>query len=103
MAKSKYKQYFEEMFAQNRELFLHFKLVHDDFSKDRNSYKEAFDCEGKLVLEIIKDWESRLCGHMEKGSNNVFSGKLADKFWEEIKKYYPLIDYVGIQVRKVNI
>jgi len=102
MAKAKYKEYFNQMFSENKELFLHFKLLCDDFGRDRATFKDQFDKEGKVVLEIIKEWESRLCGHMEKGDNAVFSSNLADKFWEEVRAYYPFIDLVGVKVRKVR-
>ncbi|MGI5828187.1 MAG: hypothetical protein ACOX6V_04185 [Patescibacteria group bacterium] len=101
MAKAKYKQYFEEMFTQNRELFMRFKFLCDDYGKNKQKYKEQFDREGKIILEIVKDWEARLCGHMEKGDNAVFSSNLADKFWEEVRAYFPYIDMVGMKVRKI--
>jgi hypothetical protein len=103
MAKSKYKQYFEDMFKANKQLFMQFKLIHDDYVKDRKKYKSQFDEVGGQVMKICKDWESKLCGKMEKGSNAVFSANLADKFWEEVKKYYPFIDMVGIKIRKVRV
>lgn len=99
MASPKFKKYFNEMFEKNRDQFLQFKLTHDDYVKDRKKYKEEFDKQGKEVLKVIEEWEKRLCGHMEKGNNSVFSAKLADKFWDEIKKYYPFIDFVGVKVK----
>lgn len=96
MAAPKFKKYFNDMFKQNRELFLKFKLTHDDYVKDKKKFKDQFDQEGKQVLVIIEEWEKRLCGHMEKGNNGVFSAKLADKYWNEIRKYYPYIDFVGV-------
>lgn len=98
--KPKFKQYFEKMWEENKELFLHFKITHDEYVKTRQN-KDNFDQEGKLVMEILKDWESRLCGHMEKGKNGTFSANLADKFWVEVKKYYPFIDLVGVKIKKV--
>jgi hypothetical protein len=80
---------------------LRFKLLHDDYARDRQTYKEQFDKEGAVVMAIIKDWERKLCGYMEKGGNAVFSSNLADKYWEEVRKYFPYIDQVGVKVRKV--
>jgi len=102
MPKPKFKQYFEQMFADNKELFLHFKIIHDDYAKNRSKYQADFDREGKLVMDILKEWESRLCGHMEKGANATFSSKLADKFWAEVKKYYPYIDLVGVKIKRLT-
>ena len=99
----KFREYFNQMFAQNRELFLQFKLLSDDYAKDKGKYKAAFDSQGTKVVAIIKEWEQRLCGHMEKGSNAQFSSRLADKFWDEVRAYFPNIDEVGLVVRKVKV
>ena len=95
---NKFRQYFNEMFEQNKNLFLRFKLLNDDFGKDRKKYQAEFNEVGKQVTEIIRDWESRLCGHMEKGDKAVFSAKLNDKFWAEIRAYFPYVDWVGVKV-----
>jgi len=94
----KFKQYFNEMFEGNRDLFLRFKLLNDDFAKDRKKYQNEFNEVGLQVMEIIRDYEGRLCGHMEKGSKAVFSGKLNDKFWAEIRAYFPYVDWVGVKI-----
>lgn len=98
MASPKFRQYFNEMFDNNRELFLQFKLLCDDYAKDRQKYKEEFDRVGAEVVTIIKDTERRLCGYMERGKNATFSAKLADKFWEEVRAYFPPIDQVGVKI-----
>jgi len=93
----KFKQYFYEMFESNRELFLRFKLLNDDFAKDRKKYQAEFNEVGLQVMGIVRDWEDRLCGHMEKGNKAVFSSKLNDKFWAEIRAYFPYVDWVGVK------
>ena len=100
MAKPKFREYFNKMFEENKELFMQFKIIHDDYVKDRDAHRDEFNKEGKKVMKVIEEWESKLCGHMEKGNNSSFSGKLADKFWAEIRKYYPFIDFVGVKVKK---
>lgn len=102
MATAKYRQYFNDMFEANREKFLRFKLLHEDFANNQEKFKTAFDAEGKEILAIIKLWEERLCGKMERGGKGVFSSSLSDKFWQEIRKYYPLIDQVGITVTYIK-
>ena len=96
MAVAKYRKYFNEMFDAHREEFLLFKLLCDDYVKNRAEHKAEFDRQGKVIQEYVKDCEKRLCGHMEKGKNAVFSSKLADKFWEEVRAYFPPIDEVGV-------
>ena len=95
----KFRDYFNQMFADNRELFLQFKLLNDDFGKDRKKYAQQFNQVGAQVVPIVREWEKRLCGHMEKGENATFSSKLADKFREEVKAYFPYIDFVGVIIR----
>jgi hypothetical protein len=45
----------------------------------------------------MRDWEQRLCAGMERSKNGVYSMKLADKWWEEIKKRYSHIEMVGVK------
>ena len=98
MAIPKYRQFFNEMFESNKEKFLRFKILHEDYARDNRQFKEQFDLEGKEISDIISKWEQRLCGKMERGGKGVFSSSLSDKFWGEVRKYFPLIDHVGVIV-----
>lgn len=95
---TKYKQTFDEMLSKNRELFIKFKITHDLYENDKKLWTEQFNREGKQVLEIIRDYENRLCGHSESGQYSKFSANLAEKFWSEVRKNYPKIDFVGVKV-----
>jgi len=95
---AKFRQYFNEMFEQNRDLFLRFKLLNDDFGRDRKKYQYEFNEVGKQVTNIIREWEGRLCGYMEKGKYSNYSQNLADKFWLEIRNYFPYVDWVGVKI-----
>jgi hypothetical protein len=94
---TKYRQYFKEMFEQHQAEFEAFKVIHDGYKTDRKAWSQQFHAEGKAIVEIIREWERRLCSGMEKGNNAVFSAKLAEKFWEEIKKYLSHIELVGVK------
>jgi len=94
---TKYKQYVQEMIEQNQAAFSAFKIVHDGYQSDRKQWSARFHAEGKPIVEIIRDWERRLCSGMEKGKNAVYSTKLSEKFWGEIKEYLPLIERVGVK------
>jgi hypothetical protein len=96
----KYKAYFKDMIAQNEAVFGRFKGVHNLYQKDKKTHQAVFNDEGKVVVEIIRDWEKRLCGHMEKGNNAVYSARLAEKFWSEVRLMFPLIDFVGAEIKK---
>ena len=95
---TKYKQLFDEMLSKNRELFIRFKITHDMYATDRKTWSKQFNEEGLKVLEIIRDYENRLCGHSEQGQYSKFSANLAEKFWAEVRKNYPKIDFVGVKV-----
>lgn len=95
---TKYKQYYEEMVAKNQEIFVDFKKVHDLFASNRLLHQNEFNLKGEIVLEIIHDWEKKLCLRMEKGKNSTYSSNLAEKFRAEVKKYLPLIDLIGVKL-----
>ena len=84
------------MFAQNKEIFESFKIIHNNYAQDREKWKSEFNRVGEQVLNIIRQYENILCGYSERGSYGKYSTKLSEKFWEEIRKTFPLIDNVGI-------
>lgn len=86
------------MIKKNRELFIKFKITHDMYTTDRKTWSKQFNKEGLQVLQIIRDYENRLCGHSEQGQYSKFSANLADKFWTEVRKNYPKIDFVGVKI-----
>lgn len=94
---TKFKQTFDEMVKKNRELFIKFKITHDMYATDPKTFRDQFNQEGKQVLEIIREYENKLCGHSEQGQYSKFSANLAEKFWGEVRKNYPRIDFVGIK------
>jgi hypothetical protein len=51
----------------------------------------------RRMIASSSDWEQRLCAGMERSKNGVYSMKLADKWWEEIKKRYSHIEMVGVK------
>ena len=84
--------------SEHEELFTKFAEVHAKYSEDKQQWQDEYNAQGEQILVIIRDWEQRLCGHSEKGQYAKFSSKLAEKFWDEIKAYFPLIDFVGVKV-----
>ena len=94
---TKYKQYFQQMMDENQELFSAFQTIHDGYKQDRKTWSQKFHGQGKEVVEIIRDWEQRLCAGMERGNNAVYSSKLSEKFWGEIKQLYSHIELVGVK------
>lgn len=93
----KYKAYYREMVDAHSQEFADFKLAHDAFVQDRKKGRKQFDALGLPLVECIREWEQRLCSGMERGKYAKYSADLAEKFWAEVKKDYPMIDLVGVE------
>jgi len=91
----KYQQYYEEMIDQNQKLFDSFFPIHDAYAKDQDKNRDEFNKIGQKIIEIIRLWESKLCGKSEGGGYAKYSHNLAEKFWNLIRKDFPYIDFVG--------
>lgn len=96
---AKYKKYFDEMFEQNREDFLQFMILNDQYGQDKRLMKGEFDKKGKEIVKIVKEWEDKLCSTMEKGKNGAYSAKLGEKFQSELGKYFPYYHEVGVTIQ----
>lgn len=92
---TKYKQYFDKMVSENKEIFAEFRTLHDRYGLEGESMQDEFNQKGKKVLTIIRDYENKLCKNSEK-TYSMFTGNLAEKFWSEIRKAFPMIDYIGV-------
>lgn len=100
---TKYKQYVAKMFEKRSKDFERFKIIHDKYTLDANEWQKEFNFEGEKILEIIREWEDRLCKNTERGMYSKYSTLLAEKFQTEIKKHFPMIDRIGIQIEDFNI
>ena len=94
---TKYQQYYQEMWDANKATLENFLILHDKFKSNRKQYTKEFNTDGKAVREIMEEWDKRLCTQMERGKNGVFSSKVSEKFWNEVKKDFPLIEFVGVE------
>jgi hypothetical protein len=99
---TKFKEYFQRMIDSNKEAFASFRIIHDEYALNPDINQEKYNKEGKEIIKIIKEWESKLC-HQQEKTYSQYAGKLAEKFWDEIRKEYPMIDHIGIIVRKFNL
>lgn len=98
MSTAKYQKYFQLMVEKNKKLFDDFQVVHNGFALNPEKWEDRFHTNGREVLDVIRDWERRLCSGMERGNNAVYSNKLAEKFWGLVKEKLPLIEKVGLKV-----
>lgn len=94
----KYKESYKQMISAHADEFAKFKILHDKFAKDRMKFQDQYNSEGSAIIDLINEYEKKLCSKMEGGKNGVYSANLAEKFRAEIKKDYPMIDLVGVRL-----
>jgi hypothetical protein len=102
----KYKQYYQKMIENNKEFFDSFGRLHFEYENDQEGLQDKFNEEGMKAMEYIREYEDRLCNQSERGGYSRYTGSLAEKFQEEVRKNYPLIDNVGIKtfdIRKISL
>lgn len=85
------------MVEENKEIFDTFKQIHDAYALNPEMNKAKFNRIGSEIMDIIRDYERRLCGHMSRGQYGKFAGGVSEKFMQEIKKSYPKIVFVGVE------
>ena len=98
----KYQQYYQLMVDKNRQLFDRFQPIHDGYVISPAKWADQFHTQGRRVLDIVRDWERRLCYGTEKGKYAKFSVNLSEKFWTQVKKDLPRLDQVGLIKRKLG-
>ncbi len=94
---TKYQQYFQEMIDRNIDLFDTFRMIHDNYSINPDAWQEKLNTVGADVMDIIKEYEDRLCSHSEGSKFGKFSSNLSEKFWSLVRKDFPKIDFVGVK------
>lgn len=96
------------MLDNNRKLFDEFARIHSKYQINQEENQEEFNKIGRKVQKVIREWEQKLCGRSEGSGYALFTGKLAEKFWGEVRALYPMIDYVGLEtdnfkIKKINL
>jgi hypothetical protein len=97
---TKYREYYEKMISENKDLFDEFTQSHFEYSIDQDKNQENFNKIGGKVLNIIHEYENRLCKTSEGAGFGSYTTNLAEKFQAEIKSHFPLVDHIGIIVSR---
>lgn len=95
---AKYIEIFQEMVTKYEKEFDAFQELHDKYEENPQKWQDEFNIEGAKIMEIIRGYENRLCGHMENTANATYSANLAEKFRNEIKRYLPKLDMIGVKI-----
>jgi hypothetical protein len=99
MSQTKYREYYERMAAENRQLFDDFLKANDLFRKDPEKNANDFHQIGQKVVDRIRDYDRRLCSAMGRGVFSTYSQKLSEKFWDLARQDFDQIDMVGVKVK----
>jgi len=86
------------MLEENKDLFENFTNVHNAYMLNPQLNQERFNQIGKEVVDVIREYERKLCGNMNSGAYGAFSQNLSQKFWDEIRKIFKKIDFVGATI-----
>ena len=97
---TKYKEYYQRMVDANVKLFDDFTTLHNRYRLDMGNLQIEFNKLGEKVMDVIREWEQKLCSQSEKGGYSKFTGNLSEKFMDEVRIHFPLIDRVGIIITK---
>lgn len=84
------------MLKAERKLFLDFEEIYDKYALDQDGLQDEFNKKGEKVMEVIRSWETKLCSQSEKAGFGGYTTKLSEKFMAEVRKKYPLIDFIGV-------
>lgn len=93
---TKFKEYYKRMIESNKEAFERFGKIHLKYSIDPEANQENFNQEGEKILSIIRAWENKLCNQSEKAGYASYTGRLSEKFREEVRRNFPKIDCIGL-------
>lgn len=84
------------MLEENKDFFDSFKVLHDKYKEDNDTYQAEYNTEGEKALEIIRRYEQSLLSKSATSQFAKYSNNLSDKFWEAVRGYFPMIDFIGV-------
>jgi len=97
---TRFKEVFNQMVEHNKAEFDAFRKLHDEYALNPDGLQEKYNEQGKKIQELVRKYEDILCGHSERSGYGSYSGNLAEKFQNEVRRNFPKIDYIGIKFTK---
>lgn len=94
---SKYRAAVQQMLEENKELFDEFQPIHDAYALNPSVNQAKYNTIGSTVMDVIREYERRLCAKMGGSQYSKFSMNLSEKFMEEIKGIYSKIMFIGVE------
>ncbi len=93
-----YRTILRQLMQEHVAEFSAFAKAHDAYQKQGAKHQAVFNEIGSPVVEFLREGERRLCGKTERGTYSAYSSTLAEKYWKEVKAFFPLIDFVGAKI-----
>jgi len=90
------------MLDQHIDLFKAFDEIHALYVLDPDANQKRFNEEGEKILDVIREYENRLCSRSQTTGYAAYTARLAEKFQELVKSRYPKIDHVGVLIREAE-
>lgn len=94
---SEYKKMVDLMVTEHKELFDNFKEIHDEYAMNPGQWQKLFNQYGGEVVDLMRDYERKLLHKMGSGKYGRFSEQVSEKFWAEVRKILPKINFVGVK------
>lgn len=94
---TRYRESVQQMLDENKELFEEFRAIHDAYVLNPSANQAKYNSIGSTVMDVIRDYERKLCAKMGAGQYSKFSTNLSEKFMEEIQKIFPKIMFIGVE------
>jgi hypothetical protein len=100
MSKSKSQQTYEILKERHPKVVADFAHIHEKFADQPEANRAEFNRLGRDFVSLVRSFERRLCASMERTNNSVYSTGVSETFWKLVRADFPLIDQVGVIVRK---
>lgn len=98
MAEAKYKKFYKLMREKEEKLFLEFEDIHQSYKENSKANQPEFNRVGEKVVEVIRDWDRKLCSTMGKTMYGQYSQQVSEKFWDLVRQDFDQIDMVGVKI-----
>ncbi|MBQ6438028.1 hypothetical protein IJJ12_01440, partial [bacterium] len=98
MSKSKSQKFYELLKENQPARYSEFKKIHEAFAADPEANRDEFNRIGQDFVQLVRSYERRLCGGMERTKNAFYSTGVSETYWKLVREDFPLIDQVGVTV-----
>lgn len=86
------------MREKESKLFAEFEKAHQAYKQNSSQNQAEFNQLGEKVLEVVRDWDRRLCSAMGRTVYGQYSNQVSEKFWEMVRADFDQIDMIGVRI-----